>query len=93
MARDFLDSYFAPDGPLQPLAFGLATGQNFADALGGGAYAAQQLMPLLLTRLDDVPTATSDYLVDNSGSINTGTIFGGTAAVNAAVEAHINSLY
>ncbi|RIK17721.1 MAG: hypothetical protein DCC50_00700 [Acidobacteria bacterium] len=61
----------------------LASGQNFPDALTGGAFAAYHQGPLLLTRTLTVPEATGDALdmLSPQGLV----LFGGPASVAQAV--------
>ena len=61
----------------------LATGQNFPDALPGGAAAAAFDAPLLLTARDSLPAATEEalWLLQPSRVV----VLGGTSAVGQAV--------
>jgi putative cell wall-binding protein len=61
----------------------LATGENFPDALAGGAGAAQARLPLLLTRRDLLPDVTAEVLRDLG--IQRVIVLGGSAAVSDAV--------
>lgn len=68
----------------------LATGENFADALAGGAAAVRDHAPILLTesgRLPDTTAAELERLAPNEVRI-----LGGTAAVGAAVEESVRAL-
>lgn len=65
-----------------PAAF-LATGENFADAVTAGAPAAAASAPILLTRTDSLPDATS-RAIDDLG-IGHLWVVGGEAAVSADV--------
>jgi len=80
-------------GSLAPQTFGLASGTNFADALPGGLWTALHLSPLLLTAPTTLSTDTGDYLRDNAGTINSGTAFGGSAALSQAVHDAAALLY
>jgi putative cell wall-binding protein len=62
----------------------IATGENFPDALAGGAAAADRGMPILLTRGSILPAPTKAQIDRLQPSRIY--IVGGTAAVNAAVE-------
>ncbi|MBK9178825.1 MAG: cell wall-binding repeat-containing protein [Acidimicrobiales bacterium] len=69
----------------------LASGQGFADALGGGAAAAATPQtPLLLVRRDSVPLATADELARLRPE--TIVLVGGSAAVSGAVEQQLQGL-
>jgi putative cell wall-binding protein len=66
----------------------LARGDDFADALAGGPHGGVDRAPILLTAGPTaLGNAARDYLVANSDTLEDGHIFGGTAAVSAAVEA------
>jgi putative cell wall-binding protein len=67
----------------------IATGGTFPDALSGGAAAAAQGAPVLLTRPDVLPPAVEDQLA-RIGPTKI-VILGGTAAVSAAVETRLRS--
>jgi putative cell wall-binding protein len=63
-------------------AIGLATGTTFADAITGGAFAANTPMPLLL--VDPSPAAnqsTADFLHAWQPTLSTVDLFGGTEAL------------
>ena len=63
----------------------ISTGENFPDALAGGAYAGVLLAPLFTVRHDCVPADTSVELADlGVGSV---TLLGGTSALNESVAA------
>lgn len=62
----------------------LASGQNYPDALAGGAYAAELNVPMLLTMKDQLPQVTLDEL-DRLGATQI-QILGGTSAISQAVE-------
>ncbi|MBN2848423.1 MAG: cell wall-binding repeat-containing protein, partial [Coriobacteriia bacterium] len=61
---------------------GIATGENFPDALGGGAACGYYGSPLLLTRNASVPTGLSDFLTTHEYRIGRGDIFGGADVVS-----------
>ncbi|MEE8599998.1 CHRD domain-containing protein [Euzebya tangerina] len=77
-------------------AFGADTGGGpegsdaFADALGGGAVAAQNEIPVLLTRTDVLEPGVSAWLTDNQ--VQTVIIAGGTAAISDGVASGITDL-
>ncbi len=69
----------------------LATGEEYADALGASALAGAYGGPVLLTRSDSLP----DGLLGSSGELarlgaKTVVIVGGTAAVSSAVESQLD---
>lgn len=66
-----------------PVAY-IATGENFPDALAGGAAAAKDGGPLLLVRHDAVPAAIATELTKLAPAKIV--ILGGTLSVSAAVE-------
>jgi putative cell wall-binding protein len=69
-----------------PLVAGLASGETFPDALGGGVHAAVKGGPLLLTAATTLPVTTKQYLQGNSDvSLRDLYVFGGTAAISDAV--------
>ncbi|SER73719.1 Putative cell wall binding repeat 2 [Pedococcus cremeus] len=67
----------------------IASGENFADALGGGAAAAHEGGALLLTAKGKLPTETSQALKNLKPQQVA--ILGGTGAVSASVETAINA--
>ncbi|MDZ4167600.1 MAG: cell wall-binding repeat-containing protein [Coriobacteriia bacterium] len=70
---------------------GIATGENFPDALGGGAACGYYGSPLLLTRNASVPTGLSDFLTNHEYAIGRGDIFGGDDVVTEGVRTEIRS--
>jgi hypothetical protein len=79
-------------GQLAPMSFGLANGLNFPDSLTGGAHSGKLNRPLVLARPTTVPTETSDWVVKHQDTLDTGTVYGGTAAISDAVMNFINAL-
>ena len=67
----------------------VASGEGFADALGGGAAAAAEGGALLLTAKDTLPTATSQALKNLKPKQVV--ILGGTGAISSTVEKAINT--
>ncbi|WP_194398148.1 cell wall-binding repeat-containing protein [Microbacterium atlanticum] len=65
-----------------PLVF-VATGENFPDALAGGAAAARAEAPVLLTRSGDLPAATAEALTALQPQAVI--VLGGSSAVSDAV--------
>ena len=67
-----------------------ASGMNYPDALVGGAFAAHEDSPLLLTRNNKVTGSVAEYVKANPADHNF--LFGGTAAVAASVETELKAL-
>jgi len=63
----------------------MATGENFADALAGGPYAAEMGAPMVLTQTATLTPATAAFLAENCQAVDALSILGGTAAITAAV--------
>ena len=63
---------------------------DYPDALTGGALAAKQDSPLLLTRDNRLPAVVNEYVQANTTQQNA--IFGGTAAVSQGVEDTLKEL-
>ena len=70
---------------------GIATGRQFADALGGGAAIGAQGGVLLTTEVTALPAATKTYLASASGEVVSTQVFGGVGAVSAAVKTAIET--
>jgi putative cell wall-binding protein len=70
----------------------VATGEQFADALTGGALVARAGGPILLTRQAALPDSVRTYLTSVSDSLATVLIFGGTKAVSEEVEAALHGV-
>lgn len=68
----------------------VASGTNFPDALAGGAVAGRQGVPMLLSGPGHVPLQTGQQVLRLSPRQLT--MLGGTAALNAAVEASVRRL-
>ncbi len=68
---------------------GIATGNNFPDALAGSVYAANHNAPILLLN-DTVPGEVMDYL--KSRELTGVTLFGGEAVLNAEIEQKLREL-
>jgi putative cell wall-binding protein len=71
---------------------GIATGENFPDALGGGAACGYYGSPLLLTRNASVPTGLSEFLTTHEYRIGRGDIFGGADVVSDGVRTAIRGM-
>ncbi|MCU1488066.1 MAG: putative cell wall binding repeat 2-containing protein [Actinomycetia bacterium] len=64
-----------------PAAVGLANASSFADGLAGGAHAAANGAPLLLTNPGALPPTVRTYLVDRRAAVVIAFVYGGTGAV------------
>lgn len=62
----------------------------WADALAGGAWAADDSFPVLFTQTETLTASTKDYLT--SSRIRTVNILGGTGAVSQAVEDQLKAM-
>jgi putative cell wall-binding protein len=72
-----------------PTTIGIASGTAFADALAGGAYLAHIGGPLVLSDPKTLPAATSSYLSAHAPALKSAALFGGTAALSAAVQTEV----
>ena len=72
-----------------PSTVGVASGENYPDALAGGLHALRAGGPLVLTARDTLPSATASYLQANRASITSGWVYGGVAAVGDGVVAAV----
>lgn len=68
-----------------PGAVGLARSDGFADALTGGAHIGRKAGPLLLTHTAALHSASAAYLAEHGEEIYGGYVYGGEAALSAAV--------
>ena len=69
---------------------GASASQAFADALGAGALAAVNRWPVVLTDTASLPSATVEFL--SASGASRVLVVGGTAAISAAVESHVEVL-
>jgi len=74
-----------------PTTVGVATGENFPDALSGGAFLAHLGAPLVLADTNAVPAKTASYLQSVNGSVMAADLFGGSAVLSASVQTTIGS--
>ncbi len=74
-----------------PTTVGVATGENFPDALSGGAFLAHLGAPLVLADTYAVPTNTTNYLQSVSGSVTGADIFGGAEVLSAGVQTAVGA--
>jgi len=70
----------------------IATGENFPDALGGGAFASKSGSPLLITSSGSLPGTTNDILLTNAYSSEKVYVLGGTGAISNTVVTQIASI-
>ncbi|MBK9180855.1 MAG: cell wall-binding repeat-containing protein [Acidimicrobiales bacterium] len=75
-----------------PTVLGVASGLAFPDALTGGAHIAKLGGPLVLTRPEALPASVNTYVVANAGTLTNAYVYGGTAAVSAAVVTTLTSI-
>ena len=68
---------------------GVASGSTFADALPASAFLGHAAGPLLLTDPAALPAAPAAYLQTISSGVTKALVFGGAAAVGAAVQAQL----
>lgn len=71
---------------------GVATGQNFPDALGGGAACGSHRGVLLLTSTTALSPACRSAITAHTSDIGTVQVFGGTSALSASAYAQILNL-
>ena len=62
-----------------------ASGQDFPDALSGGAFSALIDSPILLVRSGIVPAFVTSYLQKNEASVSNSALVGGTGVVSDSV--------
>jgi hypothetical protein len=90
LLADAFFQFLPSDGPVQNV--GVASGENFPDAMVAGGFMANSNGPLLLTRQADLPAVTSAYLSSQRDWVNNGFVFGGTAAVSDGVATAVNNV-
>ena len=73
----------------QPTMLTFASGENFPDALSGGAYASQLGSPILLVRATIVPLSVTTYLRANLTSVSRSALVGGAGVVTENVRASL----
>lgn len=70
----------------------IASGENFPDAVVGGAYAANADGALLLTKQDNLTNVTADFIEDQRLDVENVFVFGGTGSVSRDVSDQIGDL-
>lgn len=78
--------------PSTPAAVGIATGENFPDALGGGAAIAQIPGPLMLTPPGGLPSCVVNDLTAVRSGLRWVEIYGGTGAVPAPIATQLHGI-
>ena len=68
-----------------------ASGQNFPDALSGGAFAALIDSPILLVSSDTVPPVVTSYLHANETQVSNSALIGGASAVTESVRSTLEA--
>ena len=69
---------------------GVATGEDFPDALAGGVLLGRMGTVMLLTRTASLPEPAQQVLARHAGAINTVHIFGGPSAVSEDVRESVH---
>jgi len=69
-----------------PTSVGIADGDTEVDALAGGVLMAEKDGPLLLVQVGALPPTVTSYLTSIGADLSTLYVFGGTLAIDAAVE-------
>ncbi|MHB1340351.1 MAG: cell wall-binding repeat-containing protein [Coriobacteriia bacterium] len=82
-----IDFYWASAGFV-----GVATGSNFPDALGGGAVCGARGGVLLMTAPTELSAAPALFITTHKDEVLDTQVFGGDAAVSAAVKSQIDAL-
>jgi putative cell wall-binding protein len=78
------DAFYGADSTADgPTVAGLASGENFPDALAGGVHAAVYGAPLLLTPAAALDPSTDSFLHHYSPSLSRLFVYGGTGSVSA----------
>ena len=68
-----------------------ASGENFPDALSGGAFAALLDAPIVLVRTDIIPAVVTTYLRANEKSVSGSAVVGGAGVVTDKVRTSLES--
>jgi putative cell wall-binding protein len=71
---------------------GLASGENFPDALAGGAVMGYKHGLLLLTRPSMLSAPTASLITANKATIESAEFFGGTGALAPAIPTTVRQL-
>lgn len=73
--------------------FAVASGENFADAVVAGAWAANVDGPLLLSQNAELNADTEAYLVENVEKEDTIAVFGGTGSISTQVSTDLKNAF
>ncbi|HET7278630.1 MAG TPA: cell wall-binding repeat-containing protein [Dermatophilaceae bacterium] len=87
---DFTVDFDAAQQPIFPKTVYIANGIGFADALSGGANAAREGAPLLLTTATSLPSPTAGVL--DLMQPTTVVIMGGTGVVSSSVQSAVAAI-
>src|ERR1035437_7914216 len=71
---------------------GVASGENFPDAMVAGGFMANSNGPVLLTRQADLPAVTPAYLSSQRDWVNNAFVFGSTLSVSDGVATEISNV-
>jgi putative cell wall-binding protein len=85
--RAAMEKYFN-----QPKVLVMATGNNFPDALAGGALAASQQGALILSDPAGLRAGVGDYIHTVKNSVGLGLVLGGPAAISTSVDVAVGSI-
>lgn len=69
----------------------LVAGTAFPDATSASAFSGMRGMPILLTKSDSLPTATTSYLARHSAEVTRAVVVGGPPTVSNAVVAKLRT--
>lgn len=82
------DAFYGADSAADgPSTAGVASGENFPDALAGGVHAAVYGAPLLLTKAASLDPSTEDFLHYYGPSLSRVVVYGGTGSVSSSTAA------
>jgi len=79
-------------GSAPAVVVGVASGENFPDAISGGVHIARLGRPLILVPTSSVPDSVRVFLTRSNANITRLYIYGGTVAVSADVVATLRSV-
>lgn len=80
------------DWPLFTMKFIFTTGENWPDALAGGAFASYDAAAIILVRPTEIPQVVYNCLTTMERSVAKGYILGSEVAVSQAVESEIRRI-